>query len=341
MVSNDESTRGATIWDVARHAGVSHQTVSRVVNDLPNVSIPTRLKVEASIEALRFRPNAVARSLASKRSRTIGIITTGSFDYGPSSTLLGFIEAAREASYLLSITSMREADDASVRASVDMLLEQEVEGIAVIAAQLSALETIRSINVPVPLVVVESSGTSGLHSVSADQRQGAYLATKFLIDAGHTRIAHISGPADNLDAIQRERGWRDALMEAGLSSDGLLPGDWSPGSGYALGRQLALDRRWTAVFVANDEMALGALHALSDRGLRVPDDVSVVGFDDIPGAEHAIPPLTTVRPDFTQLGRSVLHSVLGLVHGDTGDDELRAVPELIVRASVTSVRGAP
>ena len=327
----------ANIFDVARLAGVSHQTVSRVVNNLPNVRPATRQRVEDAIKQLRYRPSTAARSLVTRRTRTIGLITTGAPDYGPSSTLLGFNEAARKARYVVSISSMLETDVASMRQSVDLLLSQNVEALVLIAAHRGALEAIQGIDLGVPLVAVESSGRLGFHSVSIDQFQGAYAATTHLVELGHRDILHLAGPLDSMDATERVRGWRAALSEHGLVAHEPLVGDWSPASGYRLGRELAEARGFTALFASNDQMALGAMHAFGQAGISIPGDVSVIGFDDIPEAEHFSPPLTTIRQDFSELGRTVMSTLLELILDGTLEEAPHPAPQLVVRESTGPV----
>ncbi|MBD8468537.1 LacI family DNA-binding transcriptional regulator [Plantibacter sp. CFBP 8798] len=352
MGNDDEKTRVATIFDVARLAGVSHQTVSRVLNDLPNVRPATRQRVEQAIAQLRYTPSQAARSLVTRRSRTIGLITTGGPDYGPSSTALGFNEAARDARYAVSMASMLESDPASLRQAVELLLRQNVEAIVLIAAHRGALDAVRGIELGVPLVAVESSRRDGFHRVSIDQYQGARILVDQLVGLGHRRIVHLAGPADSVDALERVRGWRDALSEHGLVAREPLVGDWTPASGFRLGRELVADlgvrddddgwsgervgESFTAVFAANDQMALGVIHALSERGLRVPDDVSVVGFDDIPEAEHFAPPLTTMRQDFPALGRTIMSTLLEVLSDADSVGVVRSVPQLVVRESTAA-----
>lgn len=351
MGNDDGRARVATIFDVARLAGVSHQTVSRVLNDLPNVRPATRQRVEQAIAQLRYTPSQAARSLVTRRSRTIGLITTGGPDYGPSSTALGFNEAARDARYAVSMASMLESDPASLRQAVELLLRQNVEAIVLIAAHRGALDAVRGIELGVPLVAVESTHRDGFHRVSIDQYQGARILVDHLVGLGHRRIAHLAGPADSVDALERVRGWRDALSEHGLVAREPLVGDWTPASGFRLGRELVADLGvggddgddgrvggrvgglFTAVFAANDQMALGVIHALSERGLRVPEDVSVVGFDDIPEAEHFAPPLTTMRQDFPELGRTIMSTLLEVLSDADSVGVVRSVPQLIVRES--------
>ena len=334
---DEKKARVATIFDVARLAGVSHQTVSRVLNDLPNVRPSTRARVEVAIKQLRYVPSPAARALVTRRSRTIGLIATGTPDFGPSSIVLGFNEAARAARYAVSMASMLDADAASVRAAVSLLLRQNVEAIVLVAARMSALEAIQSIELGVPLLAVESSGRQGFHSVSIDHYAGARAAVRYLISLGHKEILHLAGPEDAVDAIERVRGWRDELAEHGLVAREPMVGDWSPGSGYAFGKSLPDAAGFTAVFAANDQMALGLIHGLAENGIQVPRDVSVVGYDDIPEAEHFSPPLTTMRQDFAALGREMMDGLLDILRDEDAPDRPRAVPQLIIRASTIGV----
>ncbi|PRY65955.1 LacI family transcriptional regulator [Glaciihabitans tibetensis] len=326
--------RTANIFDVARLAGVSHQTVSRVVNDIPNVRPATRARVEDAIRQLRYRPSTAARALVTKRSRTIGLITTGRPDYGPSSTVLGFSDAARQARYTVSIASMVEATPGSMRSSVEQLLGQNVEAIVLIAGHRGALDAITAIELGVPLVAVESSGRAGFHSVCVDQFAAARAATDYLVQLGHRDILHVAGPDDSMDAAERVRGWRASLSEHGLVAREPLVSDWSPRSGYQIGQKLLENRQATAVFAGNDQVALGLLHAFTENGVRVPQDVSVLGFDDIPEAEHFTPPLTTVRQDFEELGRDVMATLIEILRDDdSATNHVRPSATLVVRGS--------
>jgi DNA-binding LacI/PurR family transcriptional regulator len=333
LVNPDEpKARVANIFDVARLAGVSHQTVSRVVNDIPNVRPATKARVEDAIRQLRYRPSTAARALVSKRSRTIGLITSGSPDFGPSSIVIAFNHAARAARYNVSISTVDETDAASIRASVEQLLGQNVEAIVLVVEHESALETVQSLELGVPVLAVESGGRAGLRSVSIDQFSGGRIATDHLVSLGHRVVLHVAGPADSSDAVERERGWRASLSEHGLVAHAPKVGDWSPRSGYRIGAELAADRSFTAVFCANDEMALGLLLAFREAGIRVPEDVSIVGFDDIPASEFFIPPLTTVRQDFTTLGGDVMAAIVDIL-GDGEPGTASTAPELVLRRS--------
>ncbi len=329
----------ATMADVGKLAGVSHQTVSRVLNEPHRVSEETQARVRAAIEQLRYHPSTVARALATRRTKTIGLISTGLALHSHSKRMIAFNEAARAAGYQVSMASLALADEESMRDALDVLLGQSVEGIVLIAADEQALDIMKGIDLDVPLVTAESSGRSGRHNVAFDQFGGADLAVEHLAGLGHRRIAHLAGPSWSLDAAGRLEGWRHGLRTRGLPVSEPLVGDWTPESGYELGARVAADREVTAVFAASDQMSLGLIHALSDRGVRVPQDVSVVGFDDIPGAAHFLPPLTTVRQDFVELGRQIMATMLTLIEGAEVPQPVYTAPELVVRESTAPPRG--
>jgi DNA-binding LacI/PurR family transcriptional regulator len=332
----DDKARVATIFDVARLAGVSHQTVSRVLNDLPNVRPATRARVEQAIKQLRYVPSPAARALVTRRTRTLGLIVTGAPDYGPSSTALHFNEAARDARYSVITASMLETDAASMRSAAELLVRQNVEAIVLIAAQRAALDALDGVELGVPIVAVASEDRGGMHRVWLDQYAGARLAVEHLIGLGHREIRHVAGPTNAMDAAERVRGWSASLGEHGLPAREPLVGDWSPGSGYVHGRALAQDTEMTAVFVSNDQMALGVMHALAEAGLSVPGDVSIVGFDDIPESAYFAPPLTTVRQDFDGLGRDAMAGVLAVLGDDDRLVPTPRVPDLVVRVSTAA-----
>jgi DNA-binding LacI/PurR family transcriptional regulator len=327
----EESPRQATIFDVARLAGVSHQTVSRVLNDLPNVRPSTRVRVEDAIKKLRYVPSPAARALVTRRSRTIGLIATGTPEFGPASTQLYFNAAARTASWSVFAASLIDTDPSSIRAVVEAFLRQNVEGIAVITSHQGIVDVVAGMELGIPVVALEATPRPGIATVGADQYNGARSAVAYLAELGHRSIAHLAGPSDSVDARERERGWRDEMAARGLDARLLGVGDWSPSAGYRFGSTCNL-ADLTAVFVANDQMALGLMHALSERGHSVPADISVVGFDDVPEAEHLAPPLTTVRQDFERIGRDMLGVLLARISGDDTTFP-QVVPALIERAS--------
>ncbi|WP_394554734.1 LacI family DNA-binding transcriptional regulator [Agromyces sp. MMS24-JH15] len=334
-----ETAGPPTMFDVARIAGVSHQTVSRVVNGLSGVAPSTRVRVEAAIAELKYTPSPTARAMAMRRSNSVGLIQAGRPDFGPSNAALGFNEAAREAGYIVSQASMRSVDADSIMQAVHRLAAQRVEAIVLIAGEREAVEVLREVDAGVPVVALASEPEPGMHRVSIDQVAGARLAVEHLIGLGHREIRHVTGPADSMDAAERRRGWAEALREHGLAVHEPIAGDWLPASGYAAGRALLADRDATAVFVANDHMTLGVLHACREAGVAVPADLSVVGFDDIPEAVYFAPPLTTVRQDFDALGRDIMATVLDVLrHGADAPDSVARRPSLAVRESTAPPR---
>jgi DNA-binding LacI/PurR family transcriptional regulator len=331
-------SRPPVMADVARLAGVSHQTVSRVLNEHPNVRPLTRERVLAAIRELAYRPNAAARTLVTRRTHTLGVITADTMLYGPTSMLYGFERAAHDA-YFVSVASLPALDRRSMLDAVERFLGQGIEGIIVIATVDTAVAALGHVPPEVPLVAVGCGTRASMTSVAIDNAAGAAAATQYLLGLGHKTVYHLAGPVSCLDAKERVDGWRQALREAGADEPAVLAGDWSASSGYELGRQLASDSGLTAVFCGNDTMALGVIRALTERGLRVPGDVSIVGFDDVPEAGYYLPPLSTVRQDFGELGRQALSTLVDRMSGAIpAGRRVRVAPELIVRASAAPPR---
>jgi DNA-binding LacI/PurR family transcriptional regulator len=285
--------------DVARVAGVSQKTVSRVMNAEPHVKEEVRLRVLRAAQELGYRRNNAARALNSGRTHQIGFVSLGSALYGPASLLISLERAARNSGYSLTVVSTFEGDPRGVGGAIDSLLEQGVEGI-VLAEPIDEGEDLRlTADIPV-LSLGRFPGLHGPQVVIAggNGAEGARVATQHLLSLGHPTVWHIAGPQRWWSARERLDGWRQALRSAGAAEPPCTEGDWSPASGYAAGTRLAHNRDVSAIFVANDDMAIGVLRALADAGRSVPDDVSVVGFDDIPLAAYQSPPLTTIRQDF-------------------------------------------
>jgi DNA-binding LacI/PurR family transcriptional regulator len=326
--------RRPVMSDVARLAGVSHQTVSRVINDSRHVRAETRERVEVAMRQLNYRPNSVARALVTGRSKTLGVVSFDTTLYGPASTLYGIERAAHDAGYFITIASLERLDRASVLEAIERLRMQGVEGILVIAPQEGGARALLQAPAGVPLVALEAGPHDVVPLASVDQFAGAWLATDHLLQLGHRTVWHLSGPTGWPEAADRVRGWRDALQAGGATLPPALEGDWSARSGHELALQLVDDPNVTAIFVANDQMALGALRALHESGRRIPQDVSVVGFDDIPEAPYFTPPLTTVRQDFDEMGRRGLRLLLDTISAPDGSPaHHEVVPGLIVRAS--------
>jgi DNA-binding LacI/PurR family transcriptional regulator len=327
--------------DVAARAGVSHQTVSRVINGHPNVAPRTRARVERAIAELGYRPNIAARALVTGSTRTIGLVTMHLSQYGPAQTVVGLEKAARQAGYSLSVAILDHATAVEMRDAVDRFVAQKVDAVVALCTYDAAAEALSDLDPPVPLVAVQVGGDAGRPAVGVDQEAGARLATRHLLDLGHCTVYHIAGPTDSQEARARVAGWRAELADVAVSVPAYESGDWTPSSGYAAGERLVTLIRngepISAVFVANDQMALGLLAALSGAGLAVPRDVSVVGFDDLPEAPYFTPPLTTVRQDFAELGRRGVQLLLARLRGE----ELHPDPvpaTLVVRSSTGPAR---
>jgi DNA-binding LacI/PurR family transcriptional regulator len=331
----EKVTREPAMTDVARLAGVSHQTVSRVLNGHPNVREQTRNRVRAAISELGYRPNRAAKALVTGRSQVRGVVAQNSTLYGPASLLVAFENAAAEAGFTVSVGNVSVLDRHSIGRAVEQHLDQRVAGIVVIAPVASANEALDHLPADVPLVTIDGDPARPAALVTVDQAAGARAATRFLLDAGHSTVWHVSGPSDWFDAIGRIEGWRSALREAGAEVPPVMAADWTAASGYRAGQMLARMPDVTAVFAANDHLALGILRAMSERGRRVPEDVSVVGFDDVPEAAFFIPPLTTIRPDFEAVARTTLGMLLGQIESGASTSTRHTIaPQLVVRDSV-------
>lgn len=308
---------------VAARAGVSGQTVSRVVNGSPRVDPETRTRVEQAMADLGYRPNRAARALRTGRTQTIGLLVSTLATVGNSRMLQAVAEAAsRRGHALLVITASTPEAIAEAFARFE---EQGVDG-AIVLNEASALA--RTLPAPAGLrvVVVDAppDADAGYETIADDHAAGARAATAHLLAGVGVGVAHLAGPADSFAALERERGWREAHTARGIEPGLLVRGDWTAESGWHAGEVLCAA---SGVFCANDQMALGLLRAFAERGRRVPADVGVVGFDDVPEAANYQPPLTTVRQDFDALGESVVARLV-----DGGGAEL-IVPQLVVRAS--------
>ncbi|MEU7615322.1 LacI family DNA-binding transcriptional regulator [Micromonospora rifamycinica] len=321
--------------DVARLAGVSQKTVSRVLNDEPYVSADVRRRVLDAAEELGYRRNQAARALASGRTRSIGVVTLGSALYGPASWLIGIERAVREVGYTLRVATTIEGDPGGIASALASLQDQGVDGV-VISEPID--EGVGLISVDVPVLVLGAPPTFAAPQVVTARVGAGRLAravTEHLLELGHATVHHLAGPQRWYSARDRLAGWREALRAHGADEPPVVEGDWSAASGYAAGRELAGDGTVTAVFAANDDMAIGLIRAQLEAGRRVPEDISVVGFDDIPVAAYVTPPLTTVRQPFDEVTRQGLALLVQAI--EKPDVELPPAAdqpvELVVRAS--------
>ena len=325
--------RSPSMAEVAARAGVSHQTVSRVLNDASLVKEETRLRVLAAIEELGYRRNYAARLLATNRSRRIGIVSAHLALYGPSMIATAVQEAGQAEGYGVSLEGLTVFSPDALGGAVDRLSELAVEAIVVAVAHREAAEMTRSLRLAVPVVMVQGVDAGQPLAAGIDQEAGALLAVGHLLDLGHRHVAHVSGPRDWVEADHRRDGWRQAHEVRGMLPGPELDGDWSAASGYRAGLKIAEDRDVTAVFAGNDQMALGLMRALHERGRRVPEDISVVGYDDVPESAFYWPALTTVTQDFSELGRRALGLALAAVRGEEDATVEQIEPTLTVRAS--------
>jgi DNA-binding LacI/PurR family transcriptional regulator len=325
--------------DVARVAGVSHQTVSRVINDVPGIRPETRSRVQSAIDQLGYRRNNAARMLASSRSGLLGVVAWGSGLFGPAHVVLGLEEAAAESDYRLTVLHVQEFTAKTLRHALDELLEQAVEALVVVVPHRAMLRSVHDRDLAIPVIVAQGDLSGRPLTAAMDNVGGARAAVRHLLDLGHETVYHVAGPQDWMESIARQDGWRAELEARGRPVPPLRwGGDWSARSGYEIGRSVAGDSDVTAVFAANDQMALGLSRALHEHGRAVPGDVSVVGFDDIPESPYFTPPLTTVRQEFRALGRQVMRLAERALRGEPEPCAEPTPTRLIVRESTAPPR---
>ncbi len=325
---------GPSIEDVARLAGVSAQTVSRVSTGAASVRPVTRDRVIAAMDQLGYSPNRAARALRNGTFGTIGLLAHRFERTGEALTTKAVVEAAQAQDY--SVTLLQVVDPAATGwdRATQRLSHQAIDGLVIIRAEHSAPDTL-ALPAGLPIAVSDSRLVGYYPGVIADQIQGSEAAVRHLLELGHRTVHHIAGPADSDPAALRAATWRRCLEEVGLRPPPLVRGDWSAASGYQAGWQLAADPSVTAVFCANDEMAFGFMRALLEQGRRVPQDVSVAGFDDIDLSEFASPPLTTIRSDFRRIGYELVRLVLAQLRNEdvVPRDRVVVPTELVIRGT--------
>lgn len=339
------SSRRPTIKQVAKVAGVSTQTVSRVINNRPDVASATRERVLATIEKLGYRPSALARSLIQQRSYTLGVVTAGLKYIGPSRTLNGITSAATEAGYSLLLKELPRFDTDDVLPIFHALLSHHVDGIIWAVPEVGENRSWvnkQSLDLKIPIVYLAMEPKENITTVSVDNYAGGRLAMSHLLEQGYRNIGHISGPLDWWEARQRMAAWKDALRESGFDvrDEHWAEGNWSSASGAAaIEKLLNQYPDMDAVFVANDQMALGAIHGACQRGLSVPKNLGLVGFDNISESAFFCPSLTTVQQDQYALGRVAVEETIKRIESDwqgSGLVEAKSImlePTLVVRQS--------
>lgn len=328
-----------TITEIAKSCGVSAQTVSRVINNRPDVSPETREAIERAIASTGYQPSALARGLVSRRSQMLGVIVGGLGNVGVSQLLNGIADQSQAAGYGLLLREVNDRSTASLEPVIDMLISHQVEGIIFAAPATDwTVGLVDEVPRNCPPVIFLKREPSPTHTtISIDNFAAAGVAVEHLLALGRTRIAHISGPEPWLEARQRREGWASRMQAAGLSAERLVEGDWSSESGRVAFRSL-LDRYpdIDAVFVGNDQMALGVIREASMRHIRVPEDIAVVGFDGIAEGEYVTPTLTTMAQPLATIGAAAVKRLLLEIDGAedaTPGTEFLVPTEMIIRES--------
>lgn len=323
---------------VAELAGVSSQTVSRVVNGRTNVDPATRDRVVTAMEDLGYRPNRAARALKSGRFRSLGLMVLDLESYGNTRTANAITLEAARVGYLVTLRPLGVPTIEAVSQAFESLIEG-TDGV-VLLVEASTLDRARIEFPPgLPAILVDTDQESSYTVVDNDQRLGARLAVEHLLDLGHETVWHLAGAQDSHPADARENQWRETLSRHGRTIPPVIRGDWSAQSGYEAARRIAAEPGVTAVFAANDQMALGLLRGLDEAGRRVPNDISVVGYDDMPESANFIPPLTTVHQSFDRVGVACVTSLVREIEQGVRTERTIIPVELVVRSSTAPPPG--
>ncbi|MFM6980208.1 MAG: LacI family DNA-binding transcriptional regulator [Micrococcales bacterium] len=325
--------RNATIYDVAKAAAVSHQTVSRVINNSSSIRQSTRERVLLAMKELGYIPSAAARALVTSKSKIIGVLMTETGTNGPASLLHAMQEEAHSEGYFAVAISVDPETESSVTEGLQQLQKLAAEGLIVIAPQANIMKVIEKSSFAFRVVYLDKLSGSSRLTASVDSYHAVRNATAHLIGLGHSKLLHLAGPSSWFEAEVRKQGFIDECAAAKVSGK-VAAADWSIAKGYELGLEFTKGS-FTAIVAANDHLALGLLKAFSERGIAVPEDVSIIGFDDIPEAAYLIPTLTTLRPNFAEIGRVAMGLVLGKLSVEQVAKNADLLPELIIRNSTT------
>lgn len=328
-----------SMQDVAREAGVSPQTVSRVSNGSDAVRPETRLRVEAAMEKLGYRPNYAARALKHGRFQDIGVVMFNMTTYGNARILDGVVNAAADADYSVTIQIMRTGAERTLKAAVERMKQQPVDGVIVVLEERVADFVGYKPPRDLPVVLVTDAAADNCPTIDADSYGCSTSIVDYLLSKGHKTVYHIAGPTSSRAAENRVRGWKDALDQFGAPIPSLYMGDWGADSGYQAGVALAHDPNCTAIYAANDQMAYGAILGLQSAGKRVPEDVSVIGVDDSLNGMVPRLNLTTMRMKFDEIGATAFSMVRRQCEGEKVPTGIKTVipTELVERASVRDI----
>jgi len=328
----------ANIYDVAKLAGVSHQTVSRVLNNHSSLKPATRERVEKAITELSYRPSNAARQLVTSQSRLIGVLIAEAELYGPASILNAMEKVARHEGYSLISIAVSANSPESWREAIDQLRNLNIDGVITIALPSEIVKEIENSLDGAIIVIVDSEPSKKFDVVNIDNIYGATIATQYLIDAGHTEILHVTGPENGYEANKRKVGYETTMKAAGLKPE-VIVGDWSIAKGFVAGVKVSkLKKRPTAVFCANDHLALGMIKAFSEAGIDVPGDISIIGFDNIPESGYLIPALTTVSQSFDELGNNAIERMLLQLRAGSKKEAVMIKPALVLRSSTREIK---
>lgn len=335
--SRSERAKRANIYDVAKLAGVSHQTVSRVLNGHQSIRPATKARVEAAAKELNYQPSMAARALVTKNTKMLGFLVGDTSLFGPAGWVNALERQARLAGYYAISIALKNDNPDSWADPIAHLRRLGVEGVVCIAIKRGAVEMVAAAYPNTPIVGVDTEDVAGVTTVGIDNYAGAKLATQHLIDLGHKSILHFAGPADSIEAQARLDGYSETMIAAGLKPN-FIRGDWSSETGFRLGVNLNLELdNITAIFTANDHLALGLMKALRLRNIEMPGQVSIVGFDDMPEAPYFEPSLTTIIQEFNLIGEAAMEQLIYRVAGLRAPKIKATVPSLVVRESTRRI----
>lgn len=325
----------ANMFDVADLAQVSHQTVSRVVNNHQSIRPETRARVEAAMENLGYTPNRAAQTLKTSKSRIIGILASDTHLNGPANIWQNAERAARAADYFTVTCSVDPASSTDVKQGIEYLSQIGIDGLIVITPHHETVEIARKALKRIPVVSIDSSLGNEKSAIKLNNFDDAYRATKHLIDLGHKQILHVAGPATFFEAVDRRAGYEAAMKESKLKPLCKV-GQWSMDSGYEISKGMNYEAsKVTAIFAASDHLALGVLRDCHERKIQVPKTLSIIGFDDLPEAEFSWPPLTTMRQDFQAIGQGAVQMLLEKLNEEKSLKVSPLISKLVQRKTTT------